>query len=137
MKENKLIAKFMDFPTQRDAVDEDTIAYYVGESIMHTDNTNNQNDYDVFHPEDMQFHTSWDWLMPVVKKCFQTGDDTHQWDDIMDTIFTCDINIVYAQVVEFIKEYNKDYKTCDRCCYDIVDDDGDIMEHICIDDKLY
>ena len=85
----------------------------------------------------MEYHSSWDWLMPVVKKCFQTGDDTHQWDNIMDTIFTCDINIVYAQVVEFIKEYNKDYKTCDRCCFDIVDDDGDIMEHICIDDELY
>ena len=41
MKENKLIAEFMDFPTQRDAVDNGTIAYYVGESIMHTNNTNN------------------------------------------------------------------------------------------------
>jgi hypothetical protein len=30
-----------------------------------------------------------------------------------------------------------DYKTCDRCCYDVVDDDGNIMEHICIDDELY
>lgn len=28
-------------------------------------------------------------------------------------------------------------KTCDRCCYDVLDDDGDIMEHYCIDDKLY
>ena len=27
-----------------------------------------------------------------------------------------------------------EYKSCDRCCYDIVDDDGDIMEHVCIDD---
>ena len=30
-----------------------------------------------------------------------------------------------------------EYKSCDRCCYDIVDDDGDIMEHICIDDNFY
>tara|TARA_R110002073_G_scaffold280403_1_gene444577 strand:+ start:58 stop:294 length:237 start_codon:yes stop_codon:yes gene_type:complete len=52
------------------------------------------------------YDTSWDWLMPVVSKCFKTGDDTHQWDNIMDTMFTCDINIVYAQVVEFIKEQN-------------------------------
>jgi len=54
----------------------------------------------------MRFHESWDWLMPVVSKCFKTGDDTHQWDNIMDAMFTCDINIVYAQVVEFINEYN-------------------------------
>ena len=53
------------------------------------------------------FHTSWDWLMPVVSKCFKTGDDSYQWDNIMDAMFTCDINIVYAQVVEFIKEHNK------------------------------
>ena len=34
---------------------------------------------------------------------------------------------------------NKDmeYKTCDRCCYDILDDYGDIMEHYCIDNELY
>ena len=54
-----------------------------------------------------EFHTSWNWLMPVVKKCFKTGDDTHEWDNIMDTLFTCDRDIVYAQVVEFINQYNK------------------------------
>jgi len=26
------------------------------------------------------------------------------------------------------------YTTCDYCCYDIVDDNGDIMEHECIND---
>ncbi len=59
-----------------------------------------------FLEEQLLFHTSWDWLTPVVSKCFKTGDDTHQWDNIMDTIFTCDIDIVYARVVEFIKIYN-------------------------------
>jgi len=52
---------------------------------------------------ELSYDESWDWLMPVVSKCFKTGDDTHQWDNIMDAMFTCDINIVYAQVVEFIK----------------------------------
>ncbi len=28
------------------------------------------------------------------------------------------------------------YKTCDRCSYDILDDEGNIMEHYCIDNKL-
>lgn len=54
----------------------------------------------------LPYHTSWDWLMPVVSKCFKTGDDTHQWDNIMDAMFTCDINIVYVQVLQFIKENN-------------------------------
>tara|TARA_R100000951_G_scaffold58400_1_gene49068 strand:- start:747 stop:1091 length:345 start_codon:yes stop_codon:yes gene_type:complete len=80
MKDNKLIAEFMS-----------------GEHPL----------AEVTHEAHHNYHTSWDWLMPVVSKCFKTGDDTHQWDNIMDTIFTCDINIVYAQVVEFIKDHNK------------------------------
>ena len=130
MKENKLIAEFMDFPTQRDAVDNGTIAYYVGESIMHTNNTNNQNDYDVFHPEDMQFHTSWDWLMPVVEKINNTTDEFGNemdfqigngfvWVDhpIGNRIYFSGneidhkkepmIDKVYKAVVEFIQWYNQ------------------------------
>ena len=81
MEENKLIAEFMEFPTHTDAVDDRTIAYYVGESIMHTDNTENENDCDVFHPDDMQFHTSWDWLMPVVEKIESLRDPTGMLTD--------------------------------------------------------
>ncbi|MAO25167.1 MAG: hypothetical protein CMJ25_30870 [Phycisphaerae bacterium] len=113
MKENKLIAEFMDFPTQRDAVDEDTIAYYVGESIMHTDNTNNQNDYDVFHPEDMQFHTSWGWLMPVVQKCRQENQ-LEYFDRVYYALEECDINVTYKAVVKFIIEYNKTNRNYER-----------------------
>lgn len=29
------------------------------------------------------------------------------------------------------------YKKCDRCCFDIKDDLGDVMEHICIDNEWY
>lgn len=29
-----------------------------------------------------------------------------------------------------------EYKTCDRCCYDILDDEGNVMEHYCEDDNL-
>ncbi len=90
-QENKLIAEFM-------GMQHTDIGWYDNDETLQLQN----NTFD-----ELQYHSSWDWLMPVVKKCFQTGDDTHQWDDIMDTIFTCDINIVYAQVVEFIKEYNK------------------------------
>jgi len=56
---------------------------------------------------DKGYNTDWNWLIPVVKKCFQTGDDTYEWDNIMDTLFTCDRDIVYAQVVEFINQLKK------------------------------
>ena len=32
---------------------------------------------------------------------------------------------------------NNEYKTCDKCCYDILDDQGDVLEHYCEDDNLY
>jgi hypothetical protein len=106
LENNKLIAEFMEFPTHTDAVDDRTIAYYVGESIMHTDNTENENDYDVFHPDDMQFHTSWDWLMPVVQKCYKIEDE-EGFDNLVDAVATLDMYSTYNAVVEFIKQQNK------------------------------
>ena len=104
MENNKLIAEFMEFPTHTDAVDDRTIAYYVGESIMHTDNTENENDYDVFHPDDMQFHTSWDWLMPVVEKIEQVNEGVpHQ---LLDINLFSSIDEVYQAVIEFIENYD-------------------------------
>jgi len=26
---------------------------------------------------------------------------------------------------------NTEYKTCSKCCYDILDDEGDVMQHVC------
>ena len=98
MDNNKLIAEFMGVkPTKLNEYE----MYGVLDCIE--DGVDEQH---FFLEEQLLFHTSWDWLMSVVSKCFKTGDDTHQWDNIMDTIFTCDIDIVYAQVVEFIKEQN-------------------------------
>ena len=99
MNNNKLIAEFMGVKPLGGSTEYEM--YGVLDCIE--DGVDEQH---FFLEEQLLFHTSWDWLMPVVSKCFKTGDDTHQWDNIMDTIFTCDINIVYAQVVEFIKEQN-------------------------------
>ena len=108
MKENKLIAEFMEFPTQSDAVDGGTLAYYVGESITYTDNTDNKNDSDVFHPEDMQFKTSWDWLMPVVDKCYQNGElhNSYREQVVASLSGVIDIEDTYNSVVDFIKHQN-------------------------------
>ena len=54
-----------------------------------------------------QYHTSWDWLMPVVKKCFDTQQpEEGQHYFINESLLTMDIDVVYDRVVEFIKEYN-------------------------------
>ena len=98
MEDNKLIAEFMGYPPMTDAVDDRTIAYDIGGSIMNINNTHNENDDDVFHPDDMKFHTSWDWLMSVVEKI---GDEN---------LLSIDIDRVYDRVVDFIKEHNESNK---------------------------
>jgi len=53
------------------------------------------------------YHTSWDLLMPVAEKCLTTdepSDGQHYF--INDALLTCNIEVVYDRVVEFIKQYN-------------------------------
>ena len=61
----------------------------------------------IYKESDYKYHKSWDWLMPVVKKCFCTGNNTFEWDAIMDAMWTCDIKIGHSVVVEFINQHNK------------------------------
>jgi hypothetical protein len=60
---------------------------------------------------DTHYHTSWDWLMPVHKKCMFTpefsGDDQLR-TPLIDAVIDADIDRLYEAVVEFIKEYNNE-----------------------------
>jgi DNA-directed RNA polymerase subunit RPC12/RpoP len=117
MKDNKLIAEFMGAvgtpkynPTEWDV-------YITGCLDVDSDDEKAQHFYT---PDEMKYHTSWDWLMPVVDKCTQIGFRDTDTDDnplyeLWDRLF-CDnmgqfvgnhIDEVYNSVVEFIKEYNK------------------------------
>tara|TARA_R100000773_G_scaffold17822_1_gene16181 strand:- start:9197 stop:9469 length:273 start_codon:yes stop_codon:yes gene_type:complete len=86
MKENnKLIAEFMDLRS-------------TGLSI--------------YKPSEYKYHTSWDWLMPVIEKCLV--GEAEQSEEISNTtikniyegICNQDISFAYKSVVEFIKDYN-------------------------------
>ena len=104
-KQSKLIAEFMGFETHTDAVDDRTLAYYVGD-VIKADNSNNENDENIFHPDDMQFHKSWDWLMPVVCKIddlFGEDDDINdRINKVHNAVLQFDMEIVHRAVVEFI-----------------------------------
>ena len=57
----------------------------------------------------MQFHTSWDWLMPVAESCFERLDVTDtSASEIQRQLSVCDKAGVYEAIVEFIKQYNND-----------------------------
>lgn len=87
MKNNKLIAEFMGYEVKHGK------CY----SPKYKDGT--------IAP--MQYHISWDWLMPVAKKCINPEVNTEGWDNLAVALTTCNIDEVYEAVVEFIKEYNK------------------------------
>jgi len=62
-----------------------------------------------YEVHELQYHTSWDWLMPVVIKCFEIfgNTDTIDYTKLNDALLTCNIDELHRVVVELIKQYNK------------------------------
>ena len=94
METNKLIAEFMG----RSGKLCDTLYTFKGVSDLLED--------DIWYTiEQSKFHTSRDWLIPVVIKIEQDCEGIPQ--ELLNISLYSDINEVYNAVVEFIKEYNK------------------------------
>jgi hypothetical protein len=90
MNQNKKIAEFMGMkPHHQDS----------GCLTRVDDNGSNE----VVPIEELAYHTSWDWLMPVVEKCYELGAEGECIGDI--TMYLTDVNIqgTYKAVVEFIE----------------------------------
>jgi hypothetical protein len=101
MKDNKLIAEFMGLDSFKDSL-----------ASLHQGKINV--DVDVY--EQAQYHTSWDWLMPVIKTIrdhvnvdmgFEEYDN---WRENFKQIDPYNYNLseCYKAVVEFIKTYNNE-----------------------------
>ena len=108
MKDNKLIAEFMGYKTYK-------MNGYL--NVKYADNNHRT-------IQDTHYHTSWDWLMPVVEKIEEddevdvnillNGTRIFKWRTDMDIVnnvaqisFDKKIEHVYNAVVEFIKQYNE------------------------------
>ena len=93
MKDNKLIAEFMGISIDRE------FAYIKDEgSPLEETMPINQ----------MEYHTSWDWLMPVVGKM----NKTELWEeysigDLSIALVSYDMDYAYGLIVEFIKTHNE------------------------------
>ena len=55
--------------------------------------------------DELQYHKSWDWLMPVVQKCFEVAEHEDDFFAISGNLPYMDST--YKAVVEFINEHNK------------------------------
>ena len=93
MKDNKLIAEFMGIEVKDDDAYLDEVKA-MRKSGIHID-------FNGYTTSELKYHTSWDWLMPVVHKSKGTSGQS---------IFMMEIGLpieyVYERVVEFIKQYN-------------------------------
>lgn len=83
---NKLIAQFMGYGAQLHLVEHPTTGEYV----------------------DAEFHTSWDWLIPVANKILNTeGDMNDLAYEVQEQCAFVNKEGIYNAVTEFIKWYNK------------------------------
>mgnify|MGYP003136176829 FL=1 len=89
MKDNKLIAEFMGV-----VFHDDENQYYNADGL-HIGNT-------------LQYHTSWDWLIPVAQKIIDVyiSIDEQDEQELQQSILHDKIDAVYRIVVEIIKTYN-------------------------------
>ncbi len=91
-KENKLIAEFM-------GMEESNGEYY----------RRIYNSGDWIPLNDLEFDTSWEWLIPVVEKCFERFGETDTIDymRLNDALLEVNKKSLYKAVVKCINEYNK------------------------------
>ena len=94
MENNKLIAEFMELPTE--VFKSGKLNYYFREF----------NSGSWYEEHELSYNVSWDWLMPVVQKVSSLCDEPCELDNMKHALLTGDIESVYDDVVEFIKQYN-------------------------------
>ena len=54
---------------------------------------------------DLKYHKSWDWLMPVIGKISNGCEEPEELDGLKYALLTNNINESWRFVVEFIKHY--------------------------------
>ena len=94
MKDNKLIAEFMGLSIK------DGVSYYTDQDDMFFLG-------EVVLGPYLPFDEDWNWLIPVVDKCFEVADNPEQCKAIRYALHETDKGRLHRAVVKFIKQHNK------------------------------
>lgn len=101
--DRKLIIKFMELKQIKSGFDSGkyklfgSIVPYI-QLARYYDDDGDEIDYkDVCYDYDFKFHSSWDWLMPVVKKCYETSP--------LGIALDVEFDKQYEVVMSFIKKH--------------------------------
>jgi hypothetical protein len=114
---NKLIAEFIGYQTDeaRLACEKEwRMSYRIHEHKYKTDRGYWETD---FFPEEMKYHSYYDWIMPVVERIEELGftvgivrNSVHIMENGVVVASDCStkkIDAIYSAVLEFIKWYNQ------------------------------
>ena len=104
MNDNKLIAEFMKLECEEERFPKEGNLYWIGDDWVNT-----------WH---MKYHSSWDWLMPVIIKISSLTEDGIKIEDYET------IQSAYHFVVEFIKANKYPFNEGDDYW---VEEDGDLV----------
>lgn len=124
LKNNKLIAEFMKYElgfahyTDQWGYHQCTDAYIIPNFINSNKHVEDEGDNNfLFHQ--LCFHSSWDWLIPVLNKIYLLNNsldfESEQYKTFEEIfsevtlfeIFQNDISSVYERCIEYINYYNK------------------------------
>lgn len=95
-KDNMMIAKFMKLKLNKKEYP--LTPYYENEGGF------------IAYPEQLKYHTSWDWLMPVAKKIIPpngwTGDGIGLSILVANALSLANIELAHKRIINFILWYN-------------------------------
>tara|TARA_R110000868_G_scaffold50764_5_gene161741 strand:+ start:4336 stop:4632 length:297 start_codon:yes stop_codon:yes gene_type:complete len=97
MKDNRIIADFMGWEQDTNQGESEKLYFQPHDTK-----------WQQMRPSEMLFNASWDWLMPVVDKCYQNGElhNSYREQVVASLSGVIDIEDTYNSVVDFIKRQN-------------------------------
>jgi len=127
MSDNEMIAQFMGM--RKNKHNKWKGAWFLPKYILGKEGFKKQ-----FRKEQLLFQESWDWLIPVVDKCFDVAEDGDMVE-IMHHLQVAVKDEVYREVILFIDYYNARFPFKEGDDYWAIEDDGTLSDLSCWDDQ--